>query len=182
MSTDDIAGFASAAGILTATAGRTADAAVVARQMGKTCLVGCRVLRVDVALREARLAGRVIVEGDWISLDGATGSFLGRRETISERPAAELTETANGVRNHFSVAYGAVTLSRTRETRVSHNFKRPRLRPVHLARTMSTVPRARRSAGLGRRRDFGGRMGIGFPCRSAATIGPKWFTQRRMVS
>ena len=95
VSTDDIAGFASAAGILTAIGGRTAHAAVVARQMGKTCLVGCRMLRVDAALREARLAGKVIVEGDWISLDGATGEiFLGRREIISERPAAELTEIA----------------------------------------------------------------------------------------
>ena len=95
VSTDDIAGFASAAGILTAIGGRTAHAAVVARQMGKACLVGCRALRVDAARREARLAGKVIVEGDWISLDGATGEiFLGRREIISERPAAELTEIA----------------------------------------------------------------------------------------
>ena len=48
-----------------------------------------------IARREARLAGKVIVEGDWISLDGATGEiFLGRREIISERPAAELTEIA----------------------------------------------------------------------------------------
>src|ERR1019366_9338160 len=95
VSTDDIAGLASAVGILTAIGGRTAHAAVVARQMGKTCLVGCRALRVDPALRKARLGDKVIVEGDWISLDGATGEiFLGRREIISERPGVELDEIA----------------------------------------------------------------------------------------
>jgi pyruvate,orthophosphate dikinase len=95
VSTGDIAGFALAAGILTSIGGRTAHAAVVARQMGKICLVGCWALQVDPALREARLAGKSIVEGDWISLDGTTGEiFLGRREIISERPAEELTEIA----------------------------------------------------------------------------------------
>ena len=113
VSTDDIAGFASAAGILTAIGGRTAHAAVVARQMGKTCLVGCRMLRVDAGLREARLGDKVIVEGDWISLDGATGEiFLGRREIISERPGAELTRSPNGGRSQFSLPYDTVTLSR----------------------------------------------------------------------
>ncbi len=41
-STEDVEGFALAAGILTAAGGRTAHAAVVARQLGKVCLVGCR--------------------------------------------------------------------------------------------------------------------------------------------
>ena len=46
-STDDVAGFAASAGILTAIGGRTAHAAVVARQLGKVCLVGCRDLKID---------------------------------------------------------------------------------------------------------------------------------------
>jgi pyruvate,orthophosphate dikinase len=93
ISTDDIAGLALAAGILTTIGGRTAHAAVVARHMGKTCLVGCRTLRVDASLCEARLGENTVTEGDWISLDGATGEiFLGKRKIISERPVAELNE------------------------------------------------------------------------------------------
>ena len=50
-STEDIAGIAAAAGVLTARGGRTSHAAVVARQMGKVCLVGCAALRVDEKAR-----------------------------------------------------------------------------------------------------------------------------------
>lgn len=96
VSTEDIAGFAAASGILTAVGGRTAHAAVVARQMGKACLVGCRALSVDAGLGQARLADKIIAEGDWLSLDGATGEiFLGRREIVLERPEAELAAIAS---------------------------------------------------------------------------------------
>lgn len=94
-STEDVAGFAVAAGILTARGGRTAHAAVVARQMGKVCLVGCPVLTIDEAGRRGEIAGHAIAEGDWISLDGETGDVsLGRREIIAEMPEAELAEIA----------------------------------------------------------------------------------------
>lgn len=95
ISTADIAGFAAAAGILTAAGGRTAHAAVVARQMGLTCLVGCNSLAVDANRRQARLADATVSEGDWISLDGGSGEiFLGEREIITQRPEAELGEIA----------------------------------------------------------------------------------------
>jgi pyruvate,orthophosphate dikinase len=91
-STDDIAGFAAAAGVLTAVGGRTAHAAVVARQLGKVCLVGCSSLAMDDR-GEARLGETVLKEGDWLSLDGETGEvFLGRREIALERPEAEIAE------------------------------------------------------------------------------------------
>jgi len=94
-STEDIAGFGAAAGILTAIGGRTAHAAVVARQLGKVCLVGCRDLAIDVERRTARLGDHTISEGDWLSLDGDGGGIsLGRREIVSELPAAELAEIA----------------------------------------------------------------------------------------
>ena len=90
-STDDVAGFAVAAGILTAIGGRTAHAAVVARQLGKVCLVGCHALQVDENGRCGEIAGNRIDEGAWISLDGDTGEVtLGRREIIAELPQAEL--------------------------------------------------------------------------------------------
>ncbi|HWE72756.1 MAG TPA: PEP/pyruvate-binding domain-containing protein [Stellaceae bacterium] len=94
-STEDIGGFAVAAGILTATGGRTAHAAVVARQLGKVCLVACRDLTIDADARCAQLGGHPLKEGDWLSLDGDRAEVsLGRREIISELPTAELAEIA----------------------------------------------------------------------------------------
>jgi len=95
-STDDIAGFAAAAGILTAVGGRTAHAAVVARQLGKVCLVSCHDLAIDAAAHRAQLGGQTIKEGDWLSLDGDRGEVsLGRREIVAELPEAELAEIAS---------------------------------------------------------------------------------------
>jgi pyruvate,orthophosphate dikinase len=87
-STEDVAGFAVAAGILTAIGGRTAHAAVVARQMGKVCLVGCRSLIIAADQSSATLAGHELRQGDWIALDGAAGEIsLGRRDIVIEKPA-----------------------------------------------------------------------------------------------
>lgn len=90
-STEDVAGFAAAAGILTAVGGRTSHAAVVARQLGKVCLVGCRDLKTDENAHCGSIAGKKIEEGDWISLDGETGEvMLGRLDILSELPQREL--------------------------------------------------------------------------------------------
>jgi len=92
-STADVAGFAVAAGILTAVGGRTAHAALVARQMGKPCIVGCMALRVDVASHSARIGESKINEGDWLSLDGEAGTiYLGRGHIVVERPDAALAQ------------------------------------------------------------------------------------------
>lgn len=89
--TEDIAGFAVAEGVLTAIGSRTAHAALVARQLGKVCLVGCGELKIED--NHGEIAGKRINEGDWLSLDGETGEIaLGRREIISELPQAELRE------------------------------------------------------------------------------------------
>jgi pyruvate,orthophosphate dikinase len=90
-STADVAGFSAAAGIVTAVGGRTAHAALVARQMGKPCVVGCAALSVDESGRAARIADTIIKEGDWLSIDGETGAiYLGRCDVVVERPDAEL--------------------------------------------------------------------------------------------
>jgi pyruvate, orthophosphate dikinase len=92
-STADVAGFAAAAGIVTAVGARTAHAALVARQMGKPCIVGCSGMTIDIAADRARLAGTAISGGDWISIDGDSGHlYLGRREIVVTRPEAELAE------------------------------------------------------------------------------------------
>lgn len=77
-SPEDIAGMNAAEGILTARGGMTSHAALVARQMGKTCIVGCGTLNVDYKARQFKVEGKDIVvkEGDYISIDGSTGEVI----------------------------------------------------------------------------------------------------------
>jgi pyruvate,orthophosphate dikinase len=75
-SPDDIAGMNAARGILTATGGMTSHAAVVARGMGKCCVVGCTALDIDERKKTIRVDGRTLKEGDFASLDGSTGEVL----------------------------------------------------------------------------------------------------------
>jgi pyruvate,orthophosphate dikinase len=75
-SPDDIRGMDAAEGILTARGGMTSHAALVARQMGKVCVVGCEAIHVDYARREMRVADTVLKEGDWLSVDGTTGEVM----------------------------------------------------------------------------------------------------------
>ena len=85
-SPDDFHGMAVAEGILTARGGATSHAAVVARQIGKPCVAGCHELTVDYASATASANGITFGQGDWISVDGATGEvFLGALPTISAR-------------------------------------------------------------------------------------------------
>jgi pyruvate,orthophosphate dikinase len=92
-STADVAGFAVAAGIVTAVGARTAHAALVARQLGKPCIVGCSSMTIDVAADQARFSHTTISLGDWISIDGDSGHiYQGRREILVARPDTELRE------------------------------------------------------------------------------------------
>ncbi len=85
-SPDDFHGMAVAQGILTARGGATSHAAVVARQIGKPCVAGCHELTIDYAGATASANGISFKEGDWISVDGATGEvFLGALPTVSAR-------------------------------------------------------------------------------------------------
>ncbi|HEX9761253.1 MAG TPA: pyruvate, phosphate dikinase [Candidatus Acidoferrales bacterium] len=72
-SPEDVGGMFVAQGILTATGGKTSHAAVVARGWGKCCIVGCEALDIDYTAKEMRVNGRVIRQGDWITLDGGEG-------------------------------------------------------------------------------------------------------------
>jgi len=95
-STDDVGGIASAAGILTARGGRTAHAAVVARQLGKVCLVGCRELTIDLARRSCSIGGKPLREGQVISLDGGAGEiFQGAVDIVRAKPEHELAAVAS---------------------------------------------------------------------------------------
>jgi len=80
---EDVHGMIMAQGIITSRGGATAHAAVVARQFGKPAVVGARDLRIDVEAREVRVGDKVLKEGDYASLDGATGEvYAGQIATV----------------------------------------------------------------------------------------------------
>jgi pyruvate,orthophosphate dikinase len=72
-SPEDVGGMAVAQGILTATGGKTSHAAVVARGWGKCCVVGAESLNIDYKTSAMNANGKVVKEGDWLTLDGSEG-------------------------------------------------------------------------------------------------------------
>ena len=86
-SPDDIPGIHAASGLLTSRGARTAHAAVVARQMGKVCIVNCRALKIKAEARRCIIGEKEFREGDIISLDGASGTvYEGKVEVNYEKP------------------------------------------------------------------------------------------------
>ncbi|MFL5566525.1 MAG: pyruvate, phosphate dikinase, partial [Gemmatimonadaceae bacterium] len=93
---EDFHGIVAARAVLTARGGMTSHAAVVARGMGKCAVVGCKELRIDPEHRLFHVDGAdgtVVAEGDWLTLDGATGRvFAGDLSTIP----SEVVRVTNG--------------------------------------------------------------------------------------
>jgi pyruvate, orthophosphate dikinase len=89
-SPEDVHGMHAAAGILTSRGGMTSHAAVVARGWGRPCIVGCGEIRIDAKARTMNALGTVVKDGEWITIDGATGQiFLGEVPMVQPRLAAE---------------------------------------------------------------------------------------------
>ncbi|OGQ04592.1 MAG: pyruvate, phosphate dikinase [Deltaproteobacteria bacterium RIFCSPLOWO2_12_FULL_44_12] len=89
-SAEDIHGMHVAQGILTSRGGMTSHAAVVARGMGKVCVVGCGAMEVDVEKKEFSVNGKVVKEGDWLTIDGTTGDvMLGKLPTMEPELSKE---------------------------------------------------------------------------------------------
>jgi pyruvate,orthophosphate dikinase len=84
-SAEDVVGMHAAAGILTARGGMTSHAAVVARGFGKPCIVGAGELEVDEKAHELRVKGKILHEGDEISIDGTTGEVI--EGALASRPS-----------------------------------------------------------------------------------------------
>jgi pyruvate,orthophosphate dikinase len=83
-SPEDIHGMHAAEGVLTTRGGMTSHAAVVARGMGKCCVVGCGDVRVDAAANLMRVGKRIVRAGEAITLDGSTGEvMLGHLPTVT---------------------------------------------------------------------------------------------------
>ena len=72
-SPEDVHGMHAAEAILTAKGGMTSHAALVARGWGKCCIVGCSALHINLSGKEIHVNGKVIREGDWITLNGTKG-------------------------------------------------------------------------------------------------------------
>ena len=81
-SPEDLRGMRVSKGILTAFGGASSHAALVSRQMGKTCIVGASDLNVDYDAKTVSVGEKTLNDGDWISIDGFTGEvFEGKIET-----------------------------------------------------------------------------------------------------
>ncbi len=102
-SPEDIEGMNLAQGFLTVRGGMTSHAAVVARGMGKCCVAGAGSIVVDYKKRSFSVGGKTYAEGEWISLDGSTGSvYEGSLPTIDadiREDFKELLELADRVSN-----------------------------------------------------------------------------------
>lgn len=75
-SPDDFQGMVAARAIVTSRGGMTSHAAVVARGMGKCCVVGAHDLRIDLARKYIQSGDVIVKEGEWITVDGTTGRVL----------------------------------------------------------------------------------------------------------
>ncbi|RKY87782.1 pyruvate, phosphate dikinase [candidate division KSB1 bacterium] len=75
-SPEDIHGMKAAEGILTSRGGMTSHAALVARGMGKSCVVGCSDLDINYDEKIVTVNNKILKEGDYISIDGTTGEVI----------------------------------------------------------------------------------------------------------
>ncbi len=90
---DDIHGLINANGILTARGGMTSHAAVVARGLGKPCVAGCAALEIDFDTRTASLSGKLVREGDIVTIDGTSGEvIIGAVDLVQPGPNADLDQ------------------------------------------------------------------------------------------
>ena len=97
-SPEDFHGMVAAKAILTARGGMTSHAAIVARGMGKTCVVGAKDLEVDAAAGRFRANGRVVKRGQAITVDGTTGRvILGEAPVVRPKAGAYYDKLMNWV-------------------------------------------------------------------------------------
>jgi pyruvate,orthophosphate dikinase len=92
-SPDDIDGMHSARAVVTARGGMTSHAAVVARGMGKSCVVGCGALSIDSTSKTIKVGGSSIGEGDYVTVDGTTGNvYIGKVATVEASMTGDFSE------------------------------------------------------------------------------------------
>ena len=83
---EDVPAFFESVGILTSRGGKTSHAAVVARGMGKPCVVGCSEMKIDNDKKMAIIGEKTFTEGDTITIDGSSGIvYLGNLPVIEPK-------------------------------------------------------------------------------------------------
>ncbi len=108
---DDIHGMDVAKGILTAIGGKSSHAAVVARGMGRPCIVGAGALRIDehkkIVTVQSGAGTMTVKEGDWISFDGTTADvYLGKATTVEPDPKSGAFGRLMGWADQFRGDFG----------------------------------------------------------------------------
>jgi len=100
-SPEDLEGMNIARGILTARGGMTSHAAVVARGMGKCCVSGAGAIKINYKERKMKVGSLELNEGDWISLDGSTGTvYKGKIDTIDPELSGDFAEIMELAEKH----------------------------------------------------------------------------------
>ena len=102
-SPDDIHGMSASQGILTATGGMTSHAAVVGRQMGTPCVVGCSEIRLNEDKKTFTAGNMEINEGEWISIDGTSGEVL--RGQLATQPSEIIQVIEGEIKPQDSIIY-----------------------------------------------------------------------------
>jgi len=152
-SPEDIEGMNLAEGILTATGGMTSHAAVVARGMGTCCVSGCGDLVIYEAEKYCTIAGNVVKEGEFVSIDGSTGKvYIGKIPTVDATVSGDFSkimEWADEIRTlnirtnadtpadaAQAVAFGAEGIGLTRTEHMFFDADRiPAVREMIISRT-----------------------------------------------
>ena len=158
---DDVHGMLAAKGILTSSGGRTSHAALVARQFGRPAVVGVTEIEIDMSARSFSIGSLVVHEGDWISVDGATGKvYVGQIETTAPDIENEWLATLLGWADEFRTlgvranADDPVEAERARRygasgiglCRTEHMFFDPERLPIVQAMITAPTPAERREA------------------------------------
>ncbi|MCE9636964.1 MAG: pyruvate, phosphate dikinase [Planctomycetes bacterium] len=121
-SPEDIGGMNAAQGILTSRGGRTSHAAVVARGMGRTCVVGCSAITIDEHAKEMFVAGSTVREGDWISIDGSTGEVMLGQVATTEAKLSKYFTRVMAMADEFRTAGVRANAETPLDARVAREF------------------------------------------------------------
>ncbi|MCZ6557125.1 MAG: pyruvate, phosphate dikinase [SAR324 cluster bacterium] len=105
---EDIGGLSAAEGILTAHGGLTSHAAVVARGMGKCCIVGAQQIDINYHINEMTIGEKTVKRMDWISLDGNTGEiFAGQLPQVQPSLEGDVARVMEWADRHRSMGVRA---------------------------------------------------------------------------
>ena len=121
-SPEDLKGMDLAKGILTARGGMTSHAAVVARGMGKCCVSGAGGVKINYKEKTMTIDGKVLKEGDWISLNGSTGEvYEGKVGTMEATVSGDFSELMS-LADKYATMYVRTNADSPKDTLVAREF------------------------------------------------------------